>query len=140
MSTSSWKKKYYRVTAAKLAASDASDLKLIEHALKKWQGLFKTNLSAHDLEHHRGNIYFKGDLTFEIDFRSCALCVRYIDDSCHRCPLSVARNNVSCDRSATGESRAPFSDMVIYNDPRPMIKQLKKAKRVLLEDTPKTKV
>lgn len=84
MSLVTWKKRFYRVPADKVAASRA-----IAHSLTKWRGLRPQPLAEHQLRTGPwGRIMGQdSDEYLAIDSDSCALRHRHLAPDCDICPL-----------------------------------------------------
>jgi len=130
MSIKSWKEEFYPVTA-KEVNTYGTDKELIEHSLKKWNGLRKENLEKHQIA--KGH-YSLSDIEkeyFSADGGSCALCQRY-DDNCEGCPLEKVRGSVACSDETKNEdianTRSPWHEWTHNDNPEPMIFWLNVAK------------
>lgn len=109
MSLETWKKEFYPVEADK---ATGSDLKALQHALKKWKGLTKKNLQKHNIHRPALSYTLVNDEdknkdewiieTFDIADESCALCHRHLygGRDCRKCPLAtpqaLALNGIGC--------------------------------------------
>ena len=71
MSLSSWIKKFYPVKASQL--KNASDLKCVKHALRKWKGAKSKNLKQHGVS-YKEFIIEDTSWSFSFDSDSCSLC------------------------------------------------------------------
>ena len=148
MSVETWKKEFYPVEAETLAKSTA--LKATEHSLQKWLGLRKKNLKKHDMiVGGWGDIYSdpgknSDTASFSIDAESCALCVKFEEkdhigenksESCKTCPLCRVRGGVSCDTCDSGRKGEYDSPWWSWcgekKNPEPMIRWLRRAKKML---------
>lgn len=143
MSIESWKREFYPTPAAN-ATND--DITAIEHSLKKWVGLSKSNLDKHNLrkvesiprivsakndDNNDGDsnngfvIYFDEDEDGNDDLyvtgRSCALCQRY-SHGCSHCPLYEASKGINC-----SDIGSPYDEWMETGNIKPMIKALKKS-------------
>lgn len=122
MSLKTWKKEFYPVEASEMA--DKSDVKCIEHSLRKWEGALKKNTKKHEVEYVNHEVRKTRYDSECLEFRgvSCALCRKHSRNAdCGECPLVAANGGKRCD--APGRSVYANSS----NDPRPMIRLLKKA-------------
>lgn len=95
MSLTSWKSEFYPVDAADVAADSVSDVHLLEHSIRKWEGRLPQNLERHGLavdKFCRTDIVEqpKGDL-FIFGSQSCSLCRVYShfeqEVPCGDCPI-----------------------------------------------------
>jgi hypothetical protein len=130
MSIESWKEEFYPVTAKEIA-EHGTEQELIEHSLKKWNGLTKENLEKHQLTKKFFSISDNKGKYFSADGGSCALCQKY-DDICSDCPLSKVRDNIECsaetDEEEENGQRSPWFEWTTNNNPEYMIYWLNKAK------------
>ena len=90
MSLQSWKSEFYSVPASEVTGDDIA---LLEHSIKKWRGLQKSNLAKHNLTLFKRCLSDAEENSLEIDGKSCALCTRhyreylgYLPD-CSGCPI-----------------------------------------------------
>lgn len=133
MSLQTWKEEFYPVPVESLAP-DLPDLALVQHSLKKWEGLTPENLQKHGVKASSGYIENAaedklGGLISEIlpiDAYTCSLCDKYIPvyekERCDLCPLYKALGNNSCD-----DKGMPFKAWAWESDPKPMIAGLRRA-------------
>ncbi len=130
MTLQSWKNEFYPVKPSKRMSKKSA----IEHSLRKWIGLMPKNLKKHGLVKCGKFIQEKSDSTtdLQINDESCALCVKFIDNDppdneneCHKCPLCKSLGK-PCDASVFFE-KSPYTSWSMLDDPKPMIKALKKA-------------
>lgn len=132
MSYETWKAEFYPETAEAIVDRGASPIELIEHSIRKWEGLKPENLSKHDVIHRNGKLYDDSDPFLDalrIDFSSCSLCQRFLKNSiCSACPLHQSRGHIDCDEPKEDERLAPYYDFVDEGDPLPMIAELHAAK------------
>lgn len=130
MSIKTWIDEYYPAEADALEKSGASDLELVDHALKKWPGLSTENLERHDLRCGENRIWGSDGKLFVVDFSTCALCQRFEDseDSCPECPVTTATGKPCYDCSGESEYD-PFSDWIVTGDVEPMLEALRWARR-----------
>lgn len=136
MSLKSWMKEFYPKPAALVAKQDA-----IDHSLRKWEGLTKKSLAKHNVElsdDRIGVVGMNGEV-FELYGGTCALCAHHAypshraEDRCKGCPLFQLRSK-PCDVPDSDEkSRAPWASFTINKNPNPMIRLLRKAKKVSLK-------
>lgn len=89
MSLHTWKKEFYPTRAN----ARMSVRKAIQHSIRKWEGLKKTNLRKHQMVvstayTRRIEDMLTGSI-FSIDSESCALCQKFIEieHTCTHCPL-----------------------------------------------------
>lgn len=118
MSLKTWKQEFYPCDAiSRKAAKDP-----IAHSLRKWEGLLKKNMRAHDVRMN-GAYVGDGNGHLRIDAYSCALCQSYYnvrDDECSRCPIF----------KATGDDcLLVFDAFFSRHDARPMVNLLRKTKK-----------
>lgn len=136
MSAKTWLKEFYPKPANKTKKSEA-----VQRSIKKWEGLQKTHLKRHKVYHCDGTVIDEvSDIgVIEVDAESCSLCFHYFKacnkNSCRTCPLYKVRDNVSCcdaraDEGAD-EGYSPLDAMIDDDNPKPMLKWLKKALRML---------
>jgi hypothetical protein len=130
MSIESWKEEFYPVTAREIV-EHGTEKKLIEHSIRKWNGLTKENLEKHQLTKKLFSISDNKGGYFSADGGSCALCQKY-DDNCLGCPLEKVRGNIACSDETEDEdranSRSPWSEWTHNDNTEPMIYWLKKSK------------
>lgn len=129
MSIVSWMEEFYSKDAVELANYDGvTDLDLVRHSLKKWQGALPENLVRHNVGYKSHTIY-QEDSEFYFDRNSCSLCVFDNHSNCRTCPiLSVTGKtcdigNFFCQGSMTWNNSG--------DTPEPMIRLLEKVKCVL---------
>lgn len=139
MSLDTWKRKFYPK-----AASETTPEEAVAHSLKKWEGLLPENLVRHNvrLTDTRNVTGASSDLrndVFRIDYSTCSLCFHFEhtrdegEDACRQCPLSIERDNLSCDVESDdefmdGAQGSPWDSFTDADepDPRPMILWLKR--------------
>lgn len=131
MSLYTWKKEFCPVSAKSL--SKKSNLAKVNRDLKKWEGLTKRNLKKHHLHQEHKEIYDLKGGVFTIAADTCALCVSRGTYSCNQCPLLIVRNKVRCDNTTSREMASPYSHFIHRQNPHPMIKWLRRAKKMLEE-------
>lgn len=134
MSLQTWKAKFYPTKPTKKMTKREA----IEHSIRKWEGIRKSNLKKHGLEQEIFEIVEReGSYRFSIDVESCALCKKYyssayeiVDDvvvydferKCSECPLRQVLGH-PCDFSSDAE----YGTWMWTGNPVPMIKALKQA-------------
>ncbi len=128
MSLATWKKEFYPVPADKVNKNKA-----VDHSLRKWKGLTRTNLRKHGVKQNTedGRSIFAKDGVFGITTESCALCKHYFesDGKCPKCPLSIVRGGISCDAaSLRGINTSDPYGKFRKGNPQPMISWLKISK------------
>lgn len=130
MSFESWCPEHYPVDA-NVAATD--DVAACEHSLRKWRGLRKEALAAHELVVNEAVLYEKDFEDFEewvlsVNAKTCALCLLHVErtGSCETCPLYEVRGR-PCDELRDGEKDSPYFTFSCCDDPEPMIGWLEKA-------------
>ena len=130
MSLETWKAEFYPVEADK---ATGSDMEALDHSIVKWTGLLKNNLEKHGVEKERLRerlIIFGTDFgtdAFIVNGTSCALCRKYTkvrDDEpdCNECPI-WRMTGLNCERK--------FASFALWDDARPMLTLLKRAKKWL---------
>lgn len=136
MSIESWRKEFYPVSAQTAVRRRYPKIKLIEHSLKKWEGLYKKNLAKHDCCYRAGYVRpYSVDSGLEwnpksvsITAESCSLCEKYYKadeaNSCRTCPLYETVGDKACNNSRPLSDYGHFQDT---GDPRRMINSLRKA-------------
>ena len=127
MSLKTWKAEFYPVTAKQ--AAKKGDSAAIDQAILKYRGTFKKNLKKHGVFKDGRNITESVGLVVSLAFntKTCALCVRHFEDEdCPTCPLRVALGCI-CD----GRYDGIFEDWRHDSDPRPMLKALRKARKMV---------
>lgn len=131
LNESDWLKKYYPVKADEVKGTD---IDLIDHSIRKWEGLL--DLELYGLSLNKPGHYVKqnepsGKSVLLFDGESCALCQEYYDeDNCDQCPLSISIGK-ACDR-ASNTGPGLFRNG-LYDDPQIMIDALKKARELVIE-------
>jgi len=139
MSIETWEQEFYAVEVS--VVGNDTDVVLLKHSIKKWEGLQTENLERHGL---RASPTFYSRIKdveggiFYINSSSCSLCVRYLfskganDRGCGNCPLSKIRGNVACDvyADADGDDPSPFHAWRDRADPEPMLTWLRKSLKV----------
>lgn len=151
MPIKTWMEEFYPVTAQEAVETAALtsnndkrkfDLLLVDHSIKKWEGLTRDNLNRHncfqDKLYPHIIIAPADGTTFSINTESCALCERYYEDpdgersECYNCPL-----NEYLGHPCFGyQNNTPYSQFTTYGNPFPMIEALKGTKQMLLEQPP----
>jgi len=140
MSLETWKKEFYPKNAKSMGK--ATSKAATDHSIQKWIGLRKKNLVKHGLVTTTlwgwrcvGEIADPlgyDSSTFGVDSGTCALCVRFTHkEECERCPLAKCRGGVSCDLSMPREVRSPYNAWRQGADPEPMIRWLRRTKKML---------
>lgn len=132
MSKASWLKEFYPISVEELFSRtpEPTDVELVEHCLRKWEGATKENLKKHNL-HKLGIDIFtntKNSLVLSFGSDSCALCERYNqtdDDSCLGCPIYESRDGVACYDPSSGNDDSPYRTFLMASDAKPMIETLK---------------
>lgn len=124
MSIETWKLEFYPVPADVFTPVERRRLLLqaIEHSIRKWTGLLPRNLQKHNVAVKNGLVVNTNGCSgsIEISSKTCALCKRY--NSCTKCPLYKSLGTY-CDNGA----HSPYRKFTLGDDPKPMIKALKKA-------------
>ncbi len=129
MSIKSWKQEFYPITAEQAARK--GDLAAIDHAYLKFRGTFPSNLKRHGCEKWKCRVLFD-DLEFCFGHTTCALCVRNTGPAfdmpdCYRCPLFVS-GGIEC-----SQDESAYREWEESNDPRPMLKALRAARKLVLK-------
>ena len=128
MSLATWKREFY-TPMSKVNKRDAAAA-----SLRKWEGLRPGNLKRHAVEWL--DTYLRDRVSpediLDINDTSCALCWYFLGPvgepfPCGACPLSIVRGGVACDLEMINEGIAPYHYGSECQDPRPMIRWLKKA-------------
>lgn len=140
MSIESWKKEFYPVSVKDFDVINKSDSELVDHCLRKWEGLTKENLEKHKLT--KRNIYIcdkNGDVpAFKSDATSCALCEKY-DDDCSSCPLAIVRGDCDCssktEEEDVNDTSAPWHQWADKGSSEYMIYWLNKTKEMTNDRT-----
>lgn len=162
MSINTWKAEFYPVSVEELYHDDpCNDLKDIDHCIQKWEGLTPDNLKKHRVKPVSGYLLperFKlqgtlrqaGDVLidyeyfwpvkstksfFEVCDETCILC--YKNPVCYTCSLSKCREGHACGDKKPGESISPWFAWEERCDPAPMIKWLKKTRRMIVKNLKK---
>jgi hypothetical protein len=133
MSLQSWKDEFYPVEASEIAKSDVTDLELIEHSIRKWEGLKQENLDRHEVVLGYFVVYAQNEEDSEnvdIDCTTCALCERHLektaDKLCATCPVYLITGDICF---------AQYSALSYEDGPKPMIDLLNLVKDELKERT-----
>lgn len=127
MSLKTWKAEFYPRPAESVKTKRAAVL----HSIRKWEGLLPENLKRHGVEVDMGDLIDEYGKLFQMDESSCALCQLYLNDTCVSCPLSQARGSVPCDSEKRSENTAPYKTWFSSDDPKPMLRWLRKALKFL---------
>lgn len=121
MSIKTWKDEFYPIEASEV---EDDDVKLLEHSIRKWEGLRQENLDKHGVVQKCAHSIIKdrdGDY-FSIDTTTCTLCCHYYDDKtdCKNCPLTqYLEKPCDCDNDS------PYCIWCDTGDPEPMLEALK---------------
>ena len=133
MSYETWVREFYPVPAGACLAEHAA-----KHSLRKWIGLREANTREHGVNadqfnlteytpDHKG-IHLYRRVCLHIDYRSCALCLRFLvedheggTDECDTCPLAIVRGGKPCTYSLPDEDLSPWMAWIRKRDPEPMI-------------------
>jgi len=136
MSIESWKEKFYTEDAY-VVSQYADDLEMIDHCIKKWEGLRPENLKEHGLKQVMFKIIEVNNEReyFYTDCNSCSLCQKYDENDCLECPITLSRGYPCADEGdwieGTNEEErepAPWYQWTSGGNPEPMLKCLLKAK------------
>lgn len=131
-SVSKWMNEFYPVEA-KVIAATGDVLAMVEHAIKKWDGLRDENLKKYDIEiDDIGGMKYVGDL--QIGSRTCSLCVNFIGesyDACEQCPLFQSLGH-RCDNRGPWDT-AGWGSRLEHPNPKPMIAALEATKQFILD-------
>ena len=126
-----WLNKYYPIPAKECLEADALD-----NSILKWSGLYPSILKRYGIVRKYDDLFTMifDECLLRIDDQTCALCKFYFKtSSCIECPLSIARGNVSCDVITTKETYSPYETWSWIGDPKPMLRDLRKAKRAQIK-------
>lgn len=141
MSLQTWIEEFYPVDAQ--AVANTNDvMAMVEHSIKKWEGLRLENLMKHKVILASDGVYdsydniFTTGPGFRFSGESCALCRQFcnygnpktFDIRCSRCPLQQTLH----ERCDVGRS-SPWLQWVMQGNPEPMIASLTNAKQLILE-------
>jgi hypothetical protein len=131
MSLQSWKDEFYPVDAAELISNfGAIDSILLDHSIRKWQGLTPENLEKHKVDKIRGSRCIQDKDVFYIDDTTCALCEAYVDRKkpcpCLSCPIY---------RHTGSPCFSEYFTFVKLNDPQPMLALLNKVKEKVVNES-----
>ena len=162
MSFKSWKAEHYPVDAKTLSDSGAPLIDLVDHCIKKWEGLRPEVLRKHrmmmihdalvnrrlkgeSLNMSSSEILVSSNTSTKafimIDDTSCALCRRFDDDDpdydpvCDGCPLNDVRGAECTTRK--GGTPSPWEMWSSCRDPELMIEWLYKARQMLAKKAEK---
>lgn len=83
MSIDTWKKEFYPTDAETTSIVGA-----VAHSIRKWRGIYSSNLRKHSL--HKGYMFItdSGGKSFCLDSTTCSLCHHYyIRTGCKKCPI-----------------------------------------------------
>jgi hypothetical protein len=132
-----WMRTYYPETAKALVDRGASDMELVEHALRKWRGMRPEVLKAHGLitgvtfdlyDLHKAE---PDQLVLNIDSSSCGLCHKYFSfdacPPCHQCILTRVRGKSCAHHTESDKEYSPWVYWTRRADPEPMIQLLEQA-------------
>lgn len=134
MSLETWKQEFYPVGAGEAALVFDKDtphgkLALIDHAIKKWEGLRPEALQEHGLASGPKAVWDTtgSGVELQIDASTCSLCTAYGSprDRCARCPLKDCSQEFS---SWTGSAR--LGD----GNPEPMLALLNRVRKEIRDD------
>ena len=123
MSIETWKAEFYPVPADDESLD--TDVKRVEHSLRKWEGLTPENMAKHgaSLDAFGGPVVVTSNndgKRLRIDSSTCALCEEHLDaPTCPTCPLAIYLGDM-CDGADM-----PFRDFVSDHNPHTMIDALK---------------
>lgn len=135
MSIESWKAKYYPIPAAEVPNDDIT---IVQHAIRKWEGLRPDVLRWHGIEKSKKTI-IADNAYLSINAGSCALCLKYLNRKkamdCTDCPLKT-QLGYPCDEHGMG---SPYLAWVEYDNPEPMIQALHDTLKMLKTQSHKQK-
>ena len=137
MSLETWEKEFYPSPASSVARE--STLACLDHSIQKWRGLSPANLKRHGLFAEDGfvePIGRVGDDVFSVTCVTCSLCRKFLGPNgqdCGGCPLFKARGMIRCDRMMSEELDSPYNLFAGVADNKPMLKWLKKTKKLFVE-------
>ena len=128
MTLKAWKEKYY----PKEASKDMTTVQALDHSILKWSGLSEATLDSFALT--RNGFIVDDDNEggcFIVGIGTCALCVKFFDDFCAGCPLYEVHGNTPCCEELGDEQVSPYNKFIVNGNPRPMLRWLHKAKKML---------
>lgn len=143
MSLKSWKKEFYAVGASTVARDKSkTDLDLVDHCIKKWEGGLMEALARHGVEYSFRGVSDINDLskekTFWFNSSNCALCQRYdrsdSNGTCEKCPLAQSRGGVKCYIGMDAQVRNVYGES--KSSPVPMIEALHDCRQWILNGRP----
>ena len=114
MSLSTWEKEFYPIKKLPNGLLTAT-----RHSLRKWTGALPENLQKHGCyKLANKNMITDGESVFSFTNITCALCLSSHVPNCSKCPLN--RRTKSC------SNNGPYGEFIYKDDPRPVIRALKK--------------
>jgi hypothetical protein len=132
MSGMTWMREHYPITAD--AAARLGLLAAAEHSLHKWEGFSKEERKKHNVHFVHGYSITLADATGEdimsMGSTTCAYCILFYECGgiwCTGCPLSELQENCL-------ESDSIYKWFISTLDPRPMIRLLERALRLVKVD------
>ncbi len=127
MSAKSWADDFYPTEAKKLVSK--SDIEVINHSIRKWEGALPKNLKLHNLA--KPPIYFGTE--------TCSLCQKYYANNdeyaeslCDSCPIYNIRG-AACFEELDKEEISPYHAYTINNNPSPMLKVLEATRKYCIK-------
>jgi hypothetical protein len=123
MSLATWIAEFYPVPAGD--PSIDSEIKLIEHSLRKWRGALPENTARHQVRYQDHFLIESLDDLFMFGGQNCSLCA--VSGTCLECPFTK-RTNDTCLKPYQESRRHPI----------PMIKALKELLRLARQEAAQT--
>lgn len=139
MSIQSWMEEFFPVDATTLSQEfskgNVKDIDLINHSIRKWEGVLPDALSRHGLLHVSSMLISEDhpivESNFQLGSKNCSLCAIYVEQYCIDCPLYKEREGYSCDEINDEDAENglvdPWSEATDHKDPKPMLMWLKRA-------------
>lgn len=135
MTIETWKAEFYPTPVEECTTENA-----LEHSLQKWKGLTEENKKHQVWLCAPGYAGItEGRNWFYLSVETCSLCHVYGKSNgtknldCSKCPLSVSRGGVPCDKASDWKEESPWESFAHHNRPDPMIKALEEARDSLKE-------
>lgn len=122
MSLATWIAEFYPVPAGD--PSIDSEIKLIDHSLRKWRGALPENTARHGLT-YADAILFNRVEKFQFGVITCSLCQG--SRTCYECPFTKRTKDTCLN---------PYQESL--DDPMPMIKALEELLRLARKEAAQT--